>query len=714
MFKRVLLGLVLIVSIAWIGYTAFGILTATNDYSEAHVFSKDDGQVLIVNRANEMNFSAVDGFVSSPNFEITERLGQSYKTGFFSSSRPHFLLIKDGNWNPKSIKAVFHQEDINVDKSKKSFSFGEWSGTYKRDRLYVSQKKFKLNPKALDEFVYDKKASASVLYFGENNKIASVLDIYFKANGKVDYITRDENIKQGKQIRDEELFGSYISRKSSGYHFYERDYYATLDEEFAKSPMPKWLQSGFVQVRYAGETIIVSDYIDGQDPILILNDLQQTIDDYSFETRLTTNFPDAGKTYFAKYLEDLVVFSQKEEICDQFIADYKLGKTISQNKASQERVFGDLPQSVSERYISEDVRLSKAVYNGYLLETKFGKSEIKVESQDQSIAMTCNFDIVDFKPFDELGQVVALGSKGEVSFFNRGEQIWKKQMESKALGEIQVIELHGGGAQHILANSEDAIYLWDLKGNPAPGFPIQLENPAINEVKFYRWQDASYLLVTDEQQTTLQFDSEGRELEVFKSDVVPVRKIDVWASQGRLFFGFASANEFDMYEMALNKSLRKFTIPENSQAVKTPNQLFHYGFINDRFCMIDQKGTKTEFENYTNGQLFPINEQSKNPTLVVRSRNNVYLINQKGLEIGKLRMPFNEIEDVAFFNLNSGKTVVSVIDGLENNVYLYNVAGTELTESSLEGKTRVHVSAYGEGFIVTTVVDNYIIQYFEN
>ena len=714
MFKRVLLGLVLLASIAWIGYTAFGIITETNDYSELHVFNKEDGQVLIVNRANEMNFSAVEGFVSSPTFEIAETINPDYKTGFFSSTRPHFILINNSNWDPKSIEGIFNQESIQINKSKKSFSFGEWSGTYKKERLYVSKKKFDMNQNPLTEFIYDKKASASVLYFGKNNDVESVLDIYFKENGKVDYITRNEDIKQGKQIRDEELFGSYVSRKSTGYHFYERDYYATLDDEYAKSPMPKWLQSGFVEVEYAGEKVIISDYIDGQDPILILNDLQQTIDENSFKTRLTSSFPSSGKSYSVKYLEDLVVFSQKEEICDQFIADYKLGKTITQNKASQKRVFGDLPQSVSERYISTDVRLSKAVYNGYLLETKFGKSEVKIESQDQSIAMTCNFDIIDFKTFNEPGKVVALGSKGEVHFFKKGKVAWKKEINGKVMGELQIIELHGGGAQHVLINTEDAIHLWDLNGNPASGFPIQLETSAINEVKFYRWRDKSYLLVTNEELSTIQYDSEGRELTIFKSEIAPTRKIDVWASQGRLFFGFASSSEFDMFEMAKNKSLRKFNIPENSQAVKTPNQLFHYGFIDGRLCQIDQKGSKTAYEKYENGKLLPINEKSKNPTLIVQSRNNLHLINQKGIGIGKLRMPFNEIEDVRFFSLNSGKTIISIIDGLENNVYLYDIAGTELIENSLEGKTQVHVSTFGEGFMITTVVDNYIIQYFEN
>lgn len=714
MFKRVLLGLVLVASIGWIGYTAFGIITATNDYSEAFVFNKEDGQILIVNRANEMNFSAVEGFVSSPNFEIAETINRNYASGYFSSARPHFILIGSSNWDAKTIKETFNHQSIKVDKSKKSFSFGKWSGTYKKNRLYVSQKEFELNKDPLAEFIYDKKASASVLYLGEKNQVESVLDIYFKENGKVDYITRDDNIKQGKQIRDEEVFGGYISRKSTGYHFYERDYYATMDEEYVKSPMPKWLQSGFVELGYAGEKVIICDYIDGQDPILILNDLQQTLDEYTFKTPLTSTFPNKGKSYFVKYLEDLVVFSQKEEICDQFIADYKLGKTISQNSASQKRVFGDLPQSVSERFISADVRLSKAVYHGYLLETKFGKSEVKVESQDQSIAMTCNFDIVDFKTFKDPGELVALGSKGEVSFFKKGKLAWKKEIESRAIGEVQIIELHGGGAQHILVNSEDAIYLWDLKGAIAPGFPIKLEDPAINEVKFYRWKDKGYFLIANEEQSVIQFDSEGRELTVFKSEVMSSRKIDVWSSQGRLFFGFASSTEFDMFEVAQNKSLRKFSIPGNSQSIKTPNQLFQYGFIDDRLCQIDQKGSKTTFEKYPDGKLLPFNVQTKNPTLIVLSRNNIHLINQKGIEIGKLRMPFNEIEDVNFFSLNSGKTVVSIIDGLENNVYLYNIAGTELTENSLEGKTSVHVSSFREGYMVTTVVDNYVIQYFEN
>jgi hypothetical protein len=93
MFKRILLGLVFLASIAWIGYIGFGIFTATNQYSEVHAFNENDGQLIIVNRANEVNFAAINEFESSPNFDIAQSLNQSYQTAYFSLNRAHFILI---------------------------------------------------------------------------------------------------------------------------------------------------------------------------------------------------------------------------------------------------------------------------------------------------------------------------------------------------------------------------------------------------------------------------------------------------------------------------------------------------------------------------------------------------------------------------------------------------------------------------------------------
>ncbi len=714
MFKRVLLGLVFLASLIWIGIVGFGIFKSTDDYSEAHVFSKEDGQLLIVNRPSEVNFASFPGFDASPSYEMAKNLDQSaYKTGFFSYQRPHCILVGSENWNSKSIQALFTAVSPKIDEINKSLTFGNWSGIYKNERLYLSQGEQAPNKNPLEAYVYDKKASASILLFGGKNDIETVSDVYFKVSGNVDYITQNRHIKQGKQVRDEQIFGSYISKKVNSYHFYERDYYATLDEVYAKGPLFKWLKAGFVEVDYAGEKVLVSDYINGQDPILFLNDLQQTTESATFKTQLTATFPKPGTTYSVKYLEDLVVIAPREEICAQFVADYKLGNTIALDAKTQKRLYSELPQAVSERFVTDDVRLSKAVYNGYLLETRFGRIEAQTVDQDESMAMSCNFDIVDFHAFPEPGNVVALGSKGQVSYFKNGQELWKKSLGSKALGQLQIIELHGGGETHILLNSEDEVHVWKLNGDNAPGFPIKLDDPAVNEVKFYRWKEKSYFLVANARSSIIQFDSEGRELTFFKSKLAITGQIDVWASQSRLFFGFSSSTNFEMFDVAKNNSLRMFAIPNGSRTVKLPNELMHFGFVEAQLIGLDQKGTRTKFEQYPNGKLWPIADESKNPTLIVQAKNTIHFINQKGIEFGKIRLPFNEIESVNSFTTNSGKTILAVIDGLENNVYLYNMAGTKLSERSLEGKTKVSVSKSGKSLLVTTVIDNYVIQYFE-
>lgn len=715
MFKRVLLGLIFLVSLIWIGIIGYGIITATDDYSEMHVFNESDGQLLIVNRPTEVNFGSIADFESSPIYEIALKLDQSaYKTGFFSFKRPHLILVHSISWNKDRIQSLFGSSEVNTDDATNSFSYGDWTGVYKKDRLYLSQGVQAKSDQPMDAYVYDKKASASILLYGSNQKIETVSDIYFKASGNVDYITRNKKITQGKQVRDEQLFGSYISRKVKSYHFYERDYYATMDEVYANGPMYKWLNAGFVEVEYAGEKVLVSDYIDGQDPILFLNDLQQTTEATSFKTPLTSSFPKKGTSYSVRYLEDLVVIAQSDEICSQLVADYKLGNTISLDAKAQNRLYRELPQAVSERYVSDDIRLSKAVYNGYLLETRFGRVEVQTANQDESMAMSCGFDIIDFHVLPGNGNVIVLGSKGELNCFNNGKSIWKKTLGSRAIGSLQIIELHGGGETHIAINTEDEIHVWSLKGESAPGFPIKLDEPASNEVKFYRWKDRSYFLVATSKNSVTQFDSEGRELTIFKSKLDISKRIEVWASQSRLFFGFRSASNFEMFDVEKKRSLRMFAIPTGSEAVKLPNELMHFGMSNSRIVSIDQKGTQTTFESIPDGQLLPIEYDTKNPTIIVQAKNTIHLINQKGIEFGKIRLPFNEIENVTYFTDNSGKSILSVIDGLENNVYLYNMAGTKLIDRSLEGKTKVNVSSPGKGLLITTVVDNYVIQYFEN
>lgn len=711
MFKRVLLGFLFVASISWIAYYAWDVASSKNNHVPELVFSQEDDQLLIVLQPDEINFSAIESFEEAPSLALITALNDSaYVQGFFSQKRSHFLIIGDKNWNPKRLQRLFNGKKPRVE-GKHVFIEG-YEGEFYKTSLYLHKGMISHSGNKETVFPVDKKASASLLSFGKNG-VNVTTDIYFKANGRVNYITRNANIAQGTQIKDESIFAGLVSRNISSYHFYERDYYATIDNDFAGSPMYKWLLNGFVITEYDGEKVLVSDYLGGQDPILILNDLNQTLDSNRFSNPLMSDFPSTGKSYAIKYLEDVVVISESEAACDKMIADYKLGNTIASSNTVRYRYFGELPKSVSERFVGKESSYSKAVYQGRLMETYTGIPVIETPKEmSASVNLSCGFDIKDFAVLPGHGNVVALGTKGEVACFQGKKLAWKKQLSEKILGSVELIDLHYNGEVYVLLSTESALHLWDLKGTNASGFPITLETEATSPAKFYRWKERSYFLVGNATNKLVQFDAQGRELNAYSINQTVSYPIEVWVSQKRLFVGVSSqSGQFTMYEIEKRKALRSFDILPNSRAVKVPNQLFHFSINNNGLVRTDQKGNNETIENYPSGKMLHAHNDK---TIAVQTNNTLHLLNEQGIGFTQINLPFSDIADIYITTPESGKTYICVIDALENNVYLYSTDGTQLGKKALEGQTRVHFQTVNGSKCITTVVDQFVIQYIED
>lgn len=715
MLKRIILGILVAISLIWIGIVGYDIFTSGNEFNESYLFDKNDGQVLIINRSSEVQLSEIELFNESPFFDLIENLDDSaYDQLFASFQRPHLLVKRKDGWKPSDIDSFFALSGTPVKHlGSGKFTWGTYAGRYRKTDLYFSPANFTVNPEKSAEFKFDERASASIISFKESSG-TWFTDIYFKSNGKIDFITHDSGLMQGKQVRDAEIFASILSAKIDNYHFVEREYYATLDSTFAQGPMLQWANSGFVEFDYNGDHAIVCDFVDGQDPILILNDLIQSFDEYYFSIPLTENFPSKGKGYYIKYLDDLVVISERETVCDQLIADYKLGSTIALNSSVYQSIYGSLPKSVSERTIDKENTFSKSVYQSYLLETHLIQVKTDQKQSDrETSALACNFDIEDFAVLSGTGNVVALGKSGEVVLFRNGKQSWKKSISSNAIGGIQIIDLHDNGENHILINTEDEILVWNLGGEDISGFPIKLEEEATNQVKFYRWKGTSYFIVACDNKA-YQFDAKGRELMIFKTEQKVTNRINIWASQGNLFAGMRSSEMFSMLSFNTKKVYRTFDIPKNALPGKIPNQLIHFACEDGKFLKTDQKGTTTTLHSYPNGKLLRVQESRNNPTIILQSINDVHILNQEGVPFGKIRLPFNEIGDIFYYSGDTGKTRIAVLDGLENNVYLYKLNGELASKKPMEGSRKLELSETSDGLIITTIVDQFIVQYVEN
>lgn len=716
MINRIFLGLVVAASLLWLGYVSMDILSESNNFAPEYLFCAQDEKVLVINRPEEVTIDALPDFANAPLAATYRNLNQSYfSTAFLSANQAQLLLVRTTNWTESDIKRLFLESSASLQQDENNFSFGEVKGRFYKKNLYLWQGNIEHASGKPLEFIYDKKASASILHLSEEKGLESITDVYFKGDKRIDYISYNGEIYQGNQVQDEVLFANVVTSNFSHYHFFERDYYAGQDSVFANGPMFQWMQSGFLQLEYGGISAIISDYIDGQDPILNLNDIGQSQDEYSFSHRLTRDFPSGNKKYFIKYLEDLVVISEDEATCDKIIGDFKLGNTIALNKAVRFQLFGSLPRSVSERIVTKEHAYSKSVYQGRLLETQMG-DQITLEADKptkESTALNCGFDIADFIVLPRKGNVVAVGQKGEIARFKDGKLAWSKRLSAGLVGGVQLIDLHQTGEQFILVTTRDEIHLWNMNGEAVSGFPIRLDNRASLAAKFYRWKDQSYFLQLTEDQQLLHFDAKGRELNAMKIAISASRPIDVWASQNSLFAGIANTSNFVMVNIDRHEVYREFPLPSSSFPLKSQNELFQYGIANDKLYKITQKGVRLDFGQFPSGKILALQSEGKTNVLLVKTADELHLLNPEGMPFSKINLSFNEVEHAYVQTFDSGKTITAVIDGMENNVYLYSLDGARIKHEPMEGQTKVFLSSEAEGTIVTTVVDQFVVQYFE-
>ena len=716
MIKRALLFLIVIGSIGWLTFIAIDILSDKSNYDETTLFGTQDGTLFIINRGNEVGSSSNLGLTNATMIPVVDALLQrDFQTAYVSQGRNHILINKRTNWDKSSLESLFNSfpDDISIESGK--ISIGKLTGRYYKKNLYINDGTNYDQLTNASNFVFDKKASASKVEFGPNNEVTTVTDLYFISGNKTNYITHNKGITQGNQIKDQVLFSHVLSRKVKDYHFFERDYYASKDSIFSTSPMFNWMQNGFVEVIINGKKAIISDYLDGQDPILVLNDLNQTLDTNRFNNQLTESFPTSGKAYYVKYIDDLVVLSEDENTCNALIADFKLGNTVSLHKNALDNIYANLPKAVSERFIGSESQYSKTVYHGKILETQLGsKMATAMKTEKETISYNCEFDIADFVTFDNSKSVVVLGKKGEIKSFKEGKEIWKTQLDESAIGSIQAIDLLDNGNYYTLVNTSTKIHLWDENGKDVSGFPISIDSELTNEVKFYRWKGNSYFLAANAEKQIMHYDSKGRELSIFSTDILVTRKIDVWASNKILFAGLANKKNFRMINLDKYKKHREFSLPGNSISGKIPNELLQFGFDGTSLFKIDQQGTRHNFAKFSRGHLINVVANGKNPTLIVQDGNEVILLNTNGIPFSSFKVPFNEIDNICIARTESGNTIVGIIDGLENNVYFYTTEGKRIIQKPIEGQTKVAISLIGNEHIITTVMDQFIVQYFEN
>lgn len=723
MFGKYILYIISILSIIWIGYVGMDIIDKENQFSPTTLFGEKDGEILIINRLSENPFQKTAFKTTNENQKFIENLIPWLEKDdqiIISKKQSHIYIDNKDNWTKEAILKLFKNAKIPVQFDQfKTFKAGNFNGKYTQSILYLYSNSVIKSKSNLDWLNVDTKASANNVKFHHNT--FSITDIYIKGEDKIEYVSETSNSTIGKQIEDEQLFSIALPNNINNYHFFEKNFYSTLDQKLKKSPLFEWMENGFVQFKYDDEIVYISDYIEGQNPILVLNDLIQNQDENDKEEegefkniRLTNNFPsDLQKGFYIKLMDDFVVFSESKNACDQVVADYRLGNTLALKKDRLNYFYTDLPQKVSERFIEKEVKYSKTKFKNKIFETHLKAKEInsKNPSEKLSISMQVGLDIEDFKVLNGNGNIIVLTKNGELLAFSNGKNSWHKEIKGYPFGEIREVEINDQ-TNYIVTTSKE-IHLFNKNGNEESGFPIQLQTNATNEATYFNFKGTNCVTVANEKNEIIVYNFKGKIIANIKSGLTLIKKpIDIWTSKKIMFIGAKDEYNYAMFNLSKKKEYRRFSIPKNTYSIPQENELLQFAMEGNDLVKIDQKGIKTKIKSFPGGKILKTSFELENPLLVIQAGNEVIYINAQNEIYTRQLIDFGQLDNVTISE-NYGSIYLTVIDGIGNNIYLYN-NNERLNKKAFDGKMIVRSTFYNSKTLITTIVDEFIVQYTMN
>lgn len=715
MFGRIFLIALSIISLLWLVYATYDRVNQGKQFSPEYLFGADDDELLIIlNPLQKPVISEQFGIENAEISALIENLNPDLiDQVYISRKRAHVLITTKDAVNHEAITGIFiDPANIKADKNK-TISVGKLHGKYSKNNIYLASKSFDLNKDPWERLHYDKNSDASIIAFGHRQP--SVTDIYIKENGVIEYKSAVKDTIFGAKVNDKEVFASVVPVSVQSYQFYETDYLRHMEPELSNSPMNNWLKYGLVHIVINGQEAIITDYIEGQEPIQVLYDFykRESTDaenDY-FEGAKLTNLLKESNGIYVYQLDDFVVISGNRAACETIVGDYKLGNTLAQNPERSNDIYNHLPKKVNYRSVSKTEKQSTSIYENVSLTTVVGgkaqSRPAKVSENNQPAqSFVIGSPVKDILIIDEQTFFVTT-QDNKVLFFDKDGKKWEHTLDGNIVGDAAIIDVYANEKLQLLVSTGKKVNILDINGNQPNGFPIELDDQTcIQTPLFYRWKGSGYFILAGQNGRLLQYDNQGRELAVIRTQINEIEQQPiVWVSANKPFIGIYGNARFEMIQAETRKSFRTFNAKNAEAIVKLPNEIKLFGVINNQLVSYDQRGGITRYDKFINASL--LGKAGNYSAVVIKDNQHLKLYNPEGISWADIQLPFSDVSDVQLFSTSGGNTIIAGVDGLENKVYLWKSNGEPHSKKQWDGSKIVR---YHNGYIFT-VVDNLVVRY---
>ncbi|MGV3631457.1 MAG: hypothetical protein ACO1O6_09625 [Bacteroidota bacterium] len=728
MFGRYFLVLLSLISLSWIVFVGYDLLDRRDRISPNHIFTVKDGEILIINRSDEVQTDELDFKVNTriePVFEnLMKHVFQNERI-YVSQKRPLIIVELARIWNADLVSDYLMTKHLEhyFSKNGEIVVLKKFQVRFKKNHLLISTDT-KVEAHGEEAWpLWDGKASASIIHL---KKPLKSTNIYFREDGTVSYQTKYGPLLHCRKIDDYDYFAQFLPAKIENYHFFEKEFARKTGILPSNSPLYQWMEDGMVQFQYEGASCILSDYNKSIDPMqMLLSDSDESEDmmgNHFKNIPLTRDFPrKPGNGFYIGKVGDKVLVSDKKEALERIMADYQLGNTLALSAEKTQEVYGKMPKKVSERLaLSDDfytlssyknllIRTGLYTYegNGALAETD-GKPEEKPQDENSSFSVSQETAYL-------LGNgniVFAVGKQNEIIALSNKKQMWKVNLEGTITGRVKLIDINENGKQQLLVATTNKVYVINTQnGGNVNEFPVALN--CQSAVSSYRWNGKTNFLAVNTNNELVHIDENGRVLKRLKVNASQVQdEVDVYKNGKTLTAVLTGKNKIQYVDLERNRNGKNGAfIPQNHFQLKSDNGYLYFTQEDNSLNKYTLQGQKTVLASGNKLKVKKI-YRGKEQLIAYCDGQQIVLLDKLGNAIQRIPVKIGDAEDFDVITTRSGATYAAVLEGIENNIYILDSNGQKVTGKSFEGKGTVKLSEEQGQLVITSTLDRNIIQHY--
>ena len=336
-------------------------------------------------------------------------------------------------------------------------------------------------------------------------------------------------------------------------------------------------------------------------------------------------------------------------------------------------------------------------------EIAFAKNDLPKEQEGKKdrdyFAMNQGEKVIDFAVFNERGNAIALTESKKIVGYINGLKKWEKQFTEE--GNLKSCE---SNKKYICVFNKNECQLIDMYGKIQFRFT---SNRNISPELYTLKNKEEFLVATSENSFSL-LNGQGATIKQF-SFAGKIKDMLVQNSNNTAMV--LTDNMLYSIDLGKRKSVLKMAVDSLFQLVKDQNGLYAVSYSQGNLNTIDSKGKKLSYSIGNFNAEFTAVSENSGATILFKKQKSLFAFDIAGKRKWTKNFPVSEITELSGY-ANSGKVLIVLLDGIENELYLLNNVGVIIDNASKHGEQKMEISRFGaRGFSITTFLGNYMIQY---